>query len=89
MTKKMKTMIAEFEKAIKGWKADAGDDNEMKQVYAYDRIDLRKILSLIKAGDIKGAWDKAYDLDTVVRDVIPAIVYYYIKNEKNHKSGVI
>jgi len=78
------SMIAEFEKAIKGWKACADDDNEMKRVYISDRKDLRKVLSLIKVGKIEEASIKAYWLDTVVRDVIPNDVYNYIMDEKSY-----
>ena len=83
MTKKMKTMITEFKEAIKDWN-DPKADKEMKKVYMADRKDLRQIVSLMMSGKIKEASEKAYWLDTIVRDVIPNSAYDYITNEKNH-----
>ena len=78
-----KEQIEKFEIAIKNWKAigDHKKDKEMVALYKKDRKDLRRVVSLIKRGKFKQAGNMAWDLDSVVRDVIPIRVYNFITKE--------
>lgn len=69
-----KKMISDFEKSIKAWKPTK-ETMDISHVYHNDRVDLREVLKAIKDGDYKTASEKAYHLDTVVRDQIPTEIY--------------
>lgn len=75
-----KQYIKDFEKAIKAWKAQRGDDKELIACYKNDRADLRKIVSFIKKRQFKEADEAIYELDTVVRDQVPEEIYDLIVN---------
>ena len=82
------TMIKEFQANIKDWvwngDKKAVEYDETVEVHTKDQKDLRKILSLFKAGNQKEAGELAYNLDTVVRDVIPTDLYdIVVGNVKN------
>jgi hypothetical protein len=75
MKKKItKTMLENFDKAIREWKyndGDCGDPAEMKKVYAKDRRQLNRVYNYIVEGDYKLAGMLAQNLDTIIRYQIP------------------
>lgn len=74
-------MITEMEKAIKDYQWVADKDPEMLKMYEADRRDLREILRLFKAGKYFKAWNKACQMDTAARDVIPNSIYEFLSIE--------
>ena len=58
--------------------ADCESDRDMKKQYLKDAADLDKIANAIRGGDNKQAARLIYDLDTLVRDQIPARLYNYV-----------
>lgn len=70
-----KRRAQKFKKSIQDWKPSPSDQKEMREVYAQDRKDLMKVYKAYVKGDWEKAADEASDLDTVVRDVIPAVIY--------------
>ena len=81
-----KEQIEKFEVTIRKWKAEGDDkrDKEMVACYKKDRKDLRKVVSLIKQGKFKQAGDVAWNLDSVVRDVISIRVYNFITKQAGY-----
>jgi len=79
--------LMKFRKAIKDWNYDneniithfpsdsKATINSMKNMLKRDRKELTKILRLIIKNEYKEAGEKAIDLDTVVREQIPARLY--------------
>ena len=55
--------------------ADCESDRDMKKQYLKDANDLDAIADAIRAGDNKKASRLIYNLDTLVRDQIPARLY--------------
>ena len=72
--------LSKIEKAIhKNIKyAECEKDKEMKKQYYRDAHDLNEIADAIRGGDHKQASRLIYDLDTLVRDQIPARLYNYV-----------
>ena len=79
--------LMRFKKAIKDWNYDneniithfPSDSKEeiksMKNMLKRDRKDLTKILRLVIKNEYEKAGKKAINLDTIVRDQIPARLY--------------
>ena len=86
ITKEQIEQIEKFEIAIKNQKAigDHKKDKEMVALFKKDRTELREVVSLIKQGKDKQAGEMAWDLDSVVRDVIPIRVYNFIMKEAGY-----
>ena len=75
-----KQAMADFKLAIKNWRTHPRfkDDNDMKKLYIKDRKELTQVYRMIEKGLLKEAGEKAYDMDTVVRDEIPKSIYNII-----------
>lgn len=67
----MKTIIDEFAESIRGWTHSAGEGKDMAKVYTADRKALREVLGLFRKKKYKEALEKAWHLDTIVRERIP------------------
>lgn len=67
----MKEIIEEFEESIRGWTHSAGEGKDMAKAYTADRKALREVLSLFRKKKFKEALEKAWRLDTIVRERIP------------------
>ena len=70
-------MISKFRKNILAWQPSKYTQ-DIKHVYAQDRKQLMQVFSLVKEGKLSQAGEKAYWLDTIVRDQIPNSVYRII-----------
>lgn len=68
------TLLAEFVTAINNWRSDS-KERSWRSVYAADRAELRKVLSLCRKGALATAYNEACRLDTIVRDEIPQSVW--------------
>lgn len=71
-------MIKDFERAIKNWRHEPDDDQEMIDCYSDDRKDLKHALKLMTLGMYEQAWDIVAGLDTIVRDQVPEDVYNFL-----------
>lgn len=67
----------EFDAAIQEWD-DRGED-DAHSPYREDAADLDIVFTLLKQGDVDGAWFLASRLDTIVREVIPDIAWNYMQ----------
>lgn len=56
---------------------------EMRVMYNKDRADMRKVLEAYKAMDYAKAYKLASNLDTIVRDEIPDMVWDVLEAETN------
>jgi hypothetical protein len=70
-------MMDKFKRSIIKW---TGLNSAMKHVYAKDRKDLREVYNLLRQKEFEKAKEKAYWLDTIVRDQIPEDVYNFMDN---------
>ena len=57
----------------------------MRNLYSSDFDALKNVAGCIRAGDLSGAYRRAGDLDTAVRDVIPLDVWIYIGGSGVHE----
>ena len=78
-----KTDLNRFLIAIVDWQkqgqeAAAEGDRAAAKRYAQDVEDLTDIFNALRSGDYQAAFDKAWELDTLVRDQIPNRLYNYI-----------
>ena len=72
-----KKMMDDFKQSIKAWKHNK-QTMDIKDVYAKDRKDLMQVYKYIEKKEYDKAYDKAYWLDTVVRDQIPTDIYNFL-----------
>lgn len=63
--------IEQFEAAIKSHRWDKPNEKDMMEMFAGDRKDLRKVLSLYRQGKWKEAYTYAAHMDTAAREHIP------------------
>ena len=73
------TAINDFKAAIASWTYTRGSSS-LKAAYSADRKDLRNVLSLMRKGQFKDAWQEAQSLDNIVRDVIPDSAWNLMKS---------
>ena len=66
--------IHAFKVEISKW-SNSSCSKDLARVYAADRVALRKVLALFRAGKMLEAGQAAYSLDTLVRDVIPGAAW--------------
>ena len=81
--KTSKEAAVQIRKAAKQWR-DAGydsfeNDPKMLKVYDTDAKDLKAVASLLDEDKCKEAMNKAYRLDTVVRECIPEPAWDYLQ----------
>lgn len=69
-------MMDKFKRSINKW---SGGNSGLKHVYAQDRKDLREVYNLLRQKEFDKAKEKAYWLDTIVRDQIPQDVYNFME----------
>lgn len=67
--------IKEFEAVIKDYRWTHDKDPAMIKMYAADRRDFRKVLSLYRKGKYKEAGEVAGHMDTAPREHIPQKVW--------------
>lgn len=72
-----KSMIDSLNSAIASW-THSEDTKVYAKDYAKDRKDLRRIRSFFRQGRMEECRDAVYQVDTIVRDVIPCDMYNYI-----------
>jgi len=67
-----KDLCDAFAEAIRAWR-DTSKRPEPKMVKCYtsDRVQMRHVLSLFRQGKILQSARAAYDMDTILRDLIP------------------
>ena len=70
-TPKMQAALEAFDKRIKAWQPEKGDNASMRKMFTEDRKDMRAVLSACRKGDWGRASYLAGHLDTIVRDEIP------------------
>lgn len=75
-----------FRVAIKEWKFNPSkfpkdERDQMKECYADDRAVLRQFAAAYLRGDFGSAYRKAYNMDTILRDMIPQDIWNTITNE--------
>lgn len=72
----------EFVKALvrvaRSWEMEAFEDTSIGVSYLCDAKDLREIALLLARGEERKAQQKAYNLDTIVRDSIPDHVWEFL-----------
>lgn len=78
MNKPTNEMIENFKQSIKAWKENEAT-KDLKKVYAKDRKDLMEVCKYLRSGKYKEAQQKAYWLDTIVRDQIPNGVWKFME----------
>jgi hypothetical protein len=59
------------QEACRSWASSSANDREMRKIARSDEKAVRAIASLVRAGRVSEAYDKASCLDTVVRETIP------------------
>ena len=75
-SKEFKQVIANYQ-----WTSAPGYDNvEIKKMYASDRKDMRRVLSLYNKGKWTEAAEVAGHMDTAARDHIPQRVWDHIQS---------
>lgn len=62
---------ASKKEADRSWPSSSTDDREMRKIARTDAQAIRSIASLVRAGRITEAYNKASGLDTIVREIIP------------------
>lgn len=72
--------IAQFEAVIKAYQWTHDKDPAMIKMFAADRRDFRKVLSLYRKGKCKEAGEVAGHMDTAARDYIPQSIWDDIHN---------
>jgi hypothetical protein len=80
---KLKTSIAKWQRAGDRWAAQG--DNGMANQHAEDVSNLTDILNAILDGNIKRAWNIVYELDTLVRDLLPARLYNFLAKANGYE----
>ena len=70
--------VREFERVIKAYVWTGGKDPAMLKMYAADRKDMRKVLSLYIQGKWTEAGDVARRMDTSPREYIPETIWNHI-----------
>ena len=74
-----------IEDGVKTWLRGEEVDLEMWNVTISDAEDLGKIIGLIEQDQLEEAWRSVVELDTLVRDVIPARVYDWLHSEADDR----
>jgi len=72
-------MLAEFKAAIDGWRWPGPSDPHMTKAYKEDRAEMRVGLMLLEKGEERQAWRLLSGMDTILRDLIPDSLYYYLE----------
>ena len=80
-----------IEDGVKTWLRGGKDGNipvdlHMWDVVLNDASDLGKIIALIEQDQLEEAWNSVVELDTLVRDVIPARVYDWLHKEADDRK---
>lgn len=71
------------EEVLRMWPSSSKSDREMRAVSRSDEKALVTVGSLLKAGHLTKAYNKASGLDTLVRDMIPDRFWDFIESTKS------
>lgn len=66
----------------RNWPSSSSSDREMRKMGSKDAKDIRTIASLVKSGRITDAKNKAENLDTVVREILPERFWTFTESVK-------
>jgi hypothetical protein len=74
------------EEADRSWPSSSSSDREMRKMASRDAKDIRDIASLVARGRVVDAYDKAYGLDTLVRETVPDRFWKFAESVIRHGS---
>lgn len=69
---RLEQALESFEQSIEGWQPSL---DESKKLYSADRKQMRAVLNLCKKDKWREAYNKAWMLDTILRDNIPDVLW--------------
>lgn len=64
------------------WSSSSSSDREMRKMGSRDSKDIRAIAILVKSGKITTAKNKAENLDTIVREILPERFWTFSESVK-------
>lgn len=74
------------EDAARNWPSSSPGDREMRRVAASDAKSICEVASMVRAGQVFSAREKASCLDTVVREAIPARFWDSVSSLARHRQ---
>lgn len=75
------------EDASRSWPSSSKEDRGMRASAAADARSIRAVASLVKAGQVFQAYEKASCLDTVVREAIPDRFWNTVSHLARHRTS--